>query len=189
MWFAARFAARAGRGWSSVDAEEAVSEYSDPLLYDAENPDPEPDASFYRKLSAEVPGPILDLGCGTGRITLALAGSGLEVTGLDLSPEMLARARSKDTEHKVEWIQGDARSFDLMRTFALIIETGGTFQHLLARGMLSLRYFYPQEIEALLHYNGYQVTARYGDLDASPLTDNSGPIIYGRATHSGSPPE
>ena len=42
---------------------------------------------------AEGPGPVLDLGCGTGRQALLLARSGLNVLGLDRSPAMLARAR------------------------------------------------------------------------------------------------
>jgi 16S rRNA G1207 methylase RsmC len=42
------------------------------VRYDAENPDTEPDLGFYQMLAAESPGPILDVGCGTGRITLPL---------------------------------------------------------------------------------------------------------------------
>src|SRR5690242_5009291 len=41
------------------------------------------------------PGTVLEIGCGTGRLTLPLARAGHVVTGVDLSPAMLARARSK----------------------------------------------------------------------------------------------
>jgi malonyl-CoA O-methyltransferase len=49
--------------------------------------------------------PVLDLGCGTGRHTLALARAGAHVTALDQSPEMLARARAKLEGHEVCWGQ------------------------------------------------------------------------------------
>jgi malonyl-CoA O-methyltransferase len=47
---------------------------------------------------------VLDLGCGTGRHTLALAGAGARVTALDQSPEMMARARAKLRGHAVDWV-------------------------------------------------------------------------------------
>jgi len=43
---------------------------------------------------------------------------------------------------------------------------------------LSLRYFFPQEMEALLYYNGFEIVERYGDVDQSPLTNDSRYIIY-----------
>jgi len=48
--------------------------------------------------------PVLDLGCGTGRHTLALAIAGARVTALDQSPEMLGRARAKLQGHEVQWV-------------------------------------------------------------------------------------
>jgi malonyl-CoA O-methyltransferase len=48
--------------------------------------------------------PVLDLGCGTGRHTLALAGAGAKVTALDECPEMLERARAKLDGHDVQWV-------------------------------------------------------------------------------------
>jgi len=47
----------------------------------------------------------LDLGCGTGRHTLALAEGGAEVSALDFSPEMMARARVKLAGHAVRWLR------------------------------------------------------------------------------------
>jgi malonyl-CoA O-methyltransferase len=47
---------------------------------------------------------VLDLGCGTGRHTLALAEAGARVTALDQSPEMMARAFTKLGGHAVEWV-------------------------------------------------------------------------------------
>ena len=53
---------------------------------------------------------MLELGCGTGRCSLAIARAGIEVTGLDLSPEMLGRARKKAEEmglsDRIRWVEG-----------------------------------------------------------------------------------
>jgi hypothetical protein len=43
---------------------------------------------------------------------------------------------------------------------------------------LAMRVFYPQELEALLHYNGFTVLERYGDYDRGPLTAESRTLIY-----------
>lgn len=110
-----------------------LQEYRDPATYDLENEDFEPDGPFYLALAQRIGGPVLELGCGTGRITIPLAEHGIEVTGLDIVPEMLARARHKAKGLSIPWIEGDARTFHLGRKFRLVFETGGTFQHLLKR--------------------------------------------------------
>lgn len=46
------------------------------------------------------------------------------------------------------------------------------------RTRLAFRYIFPQEMEALLHYNGLRVLSRYGDWDRGPLTDEGGCHIY-----------
>jgi len=54
-----------------------LSEYSDPKLYDAENRDFEPDGPFILSLAKQLGGAVLELGCGTGRVTIPLpAGDG-----------------------------------------------------------------------------------------------------------------
>lgn len=61
------------------------------------------------------PAEILDIGCGTGNVTLPLAAMGYKLTGLDLSPEMLAVAESKAREKRLDirWIMQDMREINL----------------------------------------------------------------------------
>lgn len=53
---------------------------------------------------------------------------GFHVTGLDIVPGMLARAREKSVGLPARWVEGDARSFDLGERFRLIFMTGNAFQ-------------------------------------------------------------
>ncbi len=66
---------------------------------------------------------ILDVGCGTGRHAIELARRGYDVTGLDLSPSQLERAREKARAAgvKIEFIRKDARHFDFRGRFGLVI--------------------------------------------------------------------
>lgn len=89
------------------------------------------DDDFYLELAREIGGPVLDAGCGTGRLTRAIAEAGLDVTGFDLSPEMLERARELYGHLDIEWILGDVRTMQLGRKFRLILMTGHGFQHML----------------------------------------------------------
>jgi SAM-dependent methyltransferase len=95
------------------------------------------DVAFYRDAAREFGDPVLELGCGTGRITMALAEAGKRVTGLDLSERMLERAVKKRAQLRVEarervhLVQGDMTQFDLGERFRLIIIPFRPFQHLL----------------------------------------------------------
>jgi cyclopropane fatty-acyl-phospholipid synthase-like methyltransferase len=62
---------------------------------------------------------LLDVGCGTGRHAIPLAGYGINVTGLDLSAGMLAQARdyAEKESVRVELIQADATNFQLPQQF------------------------------------------------------------------------
>jgi SAM-dependent methyltransferase len=108
--------------------------YFDPVRYDVLAQMTAPaDLPFYRALVAEHGGPVLELGCGTGRIALELASEGVEVVGVELSPSMLdfARRKSEAAGIAVTWALGDIRSFDLARTFPLVLLPYNTLNHLL----------------------------------------------------------
>lgn len=108
-----------------------LSEYADPDLYDLENDQFEPAGSFYRALAQQLGDPVLELGCGTGRYTIPLAQHGITITGLDIVPQMLARAQEKSAGLPITWVQADARSFQLNQSFRFIFESGAMFEHLL----------------------------------------------------------
>lgn len=61
---------------------------------------------------------VLDLGCGTGKMTLELARRGYDMTGIDYSPEMLdiARTAAENEGHDVLWLCQDMREFELYGT-------------------------------------------------------------------------
>lgn len=82
------------------------------------------DLALWARLADEAAAPILDLGCGTGRVALHLARRGHRVTGLDLRRELvaeLARRAARASLTSLSAVQGDARSLDLDRAFGLVI--------------------------------------------------------------------
>ncbi|RYG66614.1 class I SAM-dependent methyltransferase, partial [bacterium] len=70
---------------------------------------------------------VLDVGCGTGRHARELAGRGYKVTGIDLAPAMIDVAQRLGEGSGAEFLVGDARDFDLGRTFdaAICLCEGG----------------------------------------------------------------
>ena len=108
-----------------------LSLYDDPILYDRVVR-PGPCEAFYRDLARQTGGPILELACGTGRVTLPLARDGHEVVGLDASPAMLQATQDKADAECVEiaFVQQDMRAFDLGRRFPLIILCCNSLAHL-----------------------------------------------------------
>ena len=227
--------------------------YGDAVLYDAEEKHTQNDLPFYLAAAKRARGPVLELACGTGRLTLALARAGIDVTGLDISAPMLALAREKAAKEglKAALVRGDVRSFRLKNKFKLIFIPFNSMQHLADRGdlerflasvrshlapggrfmldvfnphpayfvrdteellpvfcykdprgkeqilveeqysydraaqvsriiwhytrgrrrfasrHLNMRCFFPQELDALLHYNGFKMLRKYGDFDLS----------------------
>ena len=75
---------------------------------------------------------VLEIACGTGRVALRLAQSGVHVVGMDLAADMLAVARQKTLDlTNVRWVKGDMRSFDLGERFGLVIIAVHSFQFML----------------------------------------------------------
>jgi SAM-dependent methyltransferase len=110
----------------------------------------EGDINFYRLLAGETGGPILDVGCGTGRVATALAADGHEVVGIDLSAPMLRLAEqrrealSADVAARLSFHQADMTTLDLGRDFALVVAPSRVFQFLLTtdaqrQGLAALR--------------------------------------------------
>jgi len=233
--------------------------YGDALLYDAEDKQSQNDLPFYLAAARRARGPVLELACGTGRLTLALARAGIDITGLDISAPMLALAKKKAGKEglRVALVRGDIRSFRLKRKFKLVFIPFNSMQHLADRGGLekffasvrahlapggrfildvfnphpghfvrdadellpvscykdprgkqqilveeqysydraaqvsritwhytrgrtrfasrhiNMRCFFPVELDALLHYNGFKALKKYGDFERAPFASAS----------------
>lgn len=109
-------------------------QYHDPALaqfYDWDCPWT-PDFDWFAGLVAGA-GSVLDLGCGTGIFTAALAARGPEVVGVDPAAAMLAIARARSGGGAATWVEADARGLDLGRRFEAVVMTGHAFQTQLAR--------------------------------------------------------
>ena len=100
-------------------------------LYDRQYALYRDDLHFYADL-ARGAGSVLELGAGSGRVTLCLARTGARVTGLELSEGMLERARARLARAGLEarLVRGDMRDFDLQETFDLIAAPFNALMHL-----------------------------------------------------------
>jgi SAM-dependent methyltransferase len=94
------------------------------------------DGQFYLELANIYGGPVLEFGCGTGRITLPMARQGVDITGLDRSHPMLEVLRSKlakeppDVARRVRVVEGDFLTHDLGRKFELVTIPFRPMQHM-----------------------------------------------------------
>lgn len=109
-----------------------------PELYDYVVPyAARPDIEFYVEAAGRQGGPVLELGCGTGRILVPTARAGIDISGLDASHAMLQVCRARldaeapDVRRRTSLHYGDMRHFDLGRRFWLITLPFRPFQHLL----------------------------------------------------------
>ncbi len=79
------------------------------------------DLALWEEMAIEGDGPVLDLGCGTGRVALHLARRGHQVVGVDLEPELIASLLERGRGLPLEGIVADARDFDLEEDFSLAL--------------------------------------------------------------------
>lgn len=99
------------------------------------------DIGFYERLARATGGPVLELACGTGRIALARADAGLEITGVDISEGMLSVARRKaaarpaSVQQRLTLVQQDMSELNLGRRFGFAFVPARSFQHLLTVGL------------------------------------------------------
>jgi SAM-dependent methyltransferase len=94
--------------------------------YDAENTDKNDDIPFYLQLAEEHGGPLLDVGCGTGRVMFPLAQAGYEIHGIDNERAMLERAETElkampNLRKKLTFYEGDIRTFEMPTKFKLTL--------------------------------------------------------------------
>lgn len=101
-------------------------------LYDIDNRDiVHDDISFYIEYAQSIGGEVLELGCGTGRVAIALANKGINVTGIDLSPQMLDVFKKKiGAKDRITILQGDMSDFSIDKKFGMIISPFRAFQSL-----------------------------------------------------------
>ncbi len=126
-------------------------------FYDAENAQMTDDLALYVELAEDTGGPVLDVGCGTGRVMLHLAqeliDESLRVVGVDNSEAMLARGWRRlnsltqtmpDLKRLVTFVQGDALDVALDERFKLIIVPYNGFMHFKTQ---------PAQLAALRHFH------------------------------------
>jgi SAM-dependent methyltransferase len=234
--------------------------YSDGRHYDLQTKGFTEDIPFYERQAGRYGQPVLELACGTGRITIPLAGKGIDIAGLDVAGNMLSLAREKMQAQglQIEWFQADCRGFHLAKKFRLIFIPVNSITHLHDRESLqacfvhvkehlhqdgrfiidlfnprldiltrdpdkrypvaeyedpdgrgrvvitenniydtatqinhikwyyrigdkeaarvvenNMRIIYPQELDELLHYNGFAIEAKYGHYDESSFASDS----------------
>lgn len=124
------------QGWSGWD------DYAD--FYDWENAQTldRRDVTFWKTMAERANGPILELGCGTGRVTIPVARTGARIIGVDRSSEMLGhavkRTRRVRPHLRPAWLRGDIRflPFGASAGFDLVMAPYGILQSLISESDL-----------------------------------------------------
>jgi ubiquinone/menaquinone biosynthesis C-methylase UbiE len=95
------------------------------------------DIDFYVGFAIESGGPVLELGCGTGRVLIPTAKAGIAITGLEKSKEMLKICRDKlknettEVRSRTKLVNGDMRNFNFGSQFSMVMITFGPFNNLI----------------------------------------------------------
>jgi 2-polyprenyl-3-methyl-5-hydroxy-6-metoxy-1,4-benzoquinol methylase len=111
---------------------EGLDIYDDAEFYDQEFAQRGHEIPFFLKQSRLAGGPVLEVACGTGRITLPIARNGVAITGVDVSRPMLELARRKAGAERlaVTWLEQDCRQINAGHAFALVFSATNAMQHL-----------------------------------------------------------
>jgi len=116
-----------------TDDYKSVSEFYDyEPAYATRN-----DVEFFVDQAREAGGPVLEIGCGTGRVLIPTAQAGIEIHGLDASKTMLSKCREKlaaespEVRSRAHLHTGDMRTFHLGKKFKLVTVPFRPFQHLI----------------------------------------------------------
>lgn len=115
-----------------------IDHYGDGAWYDAEYVHIRGDVPYYERVARSVDGPILELACGTGRLTLPMARAGAVVHGLDAAPPMVEQAERKrrslpaGARRRLSFQVADMRTVRLGRTFAAVVLAFNTIMHMLS---------------------------------------------------------
>ncbi len=102
--------------------------------YELDHADYVADIPFYQDLARQAGEPVLELGCGAGRVLIPLAEAGITITGVDLAPRMLERAREQahaaGVANRITLVQADMRRLSLPTRFRLAFCALNTLMHL-----------------------------------------------------------
>jgi SAM-dependent methyltransferase len=115
------------------DFENNLEKYEDPLAYDKLYNDYKEDLDYIIECVKQDSNPIIELACGTGRLTIPMAKRGLEMIGIDIHAGMLklAKQKAKEEQVKIHFEQQDCTKLNLLTKASLIYMTGNSFQHFL----------------------------------------------------------
>lgn len=117
----------------SYDDYQFVAEFYDHVVPYRERKD----VDFYREEAERSGGPVLELGCGTGRILIPTARSGVAVTGVDLSGHMLEICRRRllnemeEVQSRVNLVRADMSTVRIDKRYRLVTSPFRAFQHIL----------------------------------------------------------
>ncbi len=105
--------------------------YSDGRHYDLKT-DFKDDIPFYLHQIDKYGDPVLELMCGTGRLTIPIAEKGVNIVGVDVSDPMLQQAKSKAAAKglDIQWVKADVRNFKLDKKFQVVFIPINSITHL-----------------------------------------------------------
>lgn len=114
--------------------ESIMSEYYDFFSRGSNNLDQ--DITYFVELAKQTGGPVIELGCGTGRCSIAIAQQGIEVISVDFSAEKLGQAKKKAEDlglsHRIKWIEASITNFQVPgKSFPLTIMPDRSFLQLI----------------------------------------------------------